>query len=73
MPGERVVRKRFIQTDKYVVVIDVEMVLPPEDPDEPCYETETLEFIQSVRRHAECGDLDWLKTHGRVYVALHVN
>ena len=35
IPGERVKRTRLVQTDQYVVAVDVEMVIPPDDPDEP--------------------------------------
>jgi hypothetical protein len=68
--GERVTRKNFIQTDKYVVVIQTEMVISPDDPDQPVYETETLEFLHEVRQRAERGDVAWLEQHGKVYIAL---
>jgi hypothetical protein len=70
IPGKRVKRQRLIQTEKYVVVVEVEMVIPPDDPSEACYESETVDFLRNVREHAERGDLDWLQQRGKVYAAL---
>ncbi len=68
--GERIKKTRLIQTDKYVVAVDVEMVIPPDDPSEPCYESETVQFLRDVKEHAERGDLEWLNRRGKVYTAL---
>jgi len=45
--GERVKRPRLIQTEKYVVAVEVEMVIPADDPSEPCYEAETAPAARS--------------------------
>jgi hypothetical protein len=70
IPGQRIKKTRLIQTDKYVVAVDVEMVIPPDDPSEPCYESETVQYLRQVKEHAEKGDLDWLTQRGKVYAAL---
>jgi hypothetical protein len=70
LAGKRLKRTRLIQTDRFVVAVEVEMVIPPDDPSEPCYESETVEFLKEVKQHAEAGDLGWLKERGRVYAAL---
>ncbi|HEX5472328.1 MAG TPA: hypothetical protein VFW73_10595 [Lacipirellulaceae bacterium] len=70
IPGERVTRTRLIHTDQYVVAVNVEMVIPPDDPSEPCYESETVQFLREVKEHAERGDVDWLNRRGKVYTAL---
>ena len=70
IPGRRVKRTRLIQTEKYVVAVEVEMVHPADDPDEPCYESETVQFLRAVKEHAEQGDVDWLLQRGKVYAAL---
>ena len=70
IPGERIKRTRFIQTEKYVVAVDVEMVIPPDDPSEPCLESETVQFLREVKQHAEQEDLDWLTQRGKVYAAV---
>ncbi len=70
IPGQRIKRTRLIQTDKYVVAVEVEIVVPVDDPGEPCYEAETVQFLRDVQEHAECGDLSWLTQHGKVYAAV---
>ena len=70
IPGQRVKRTRLIQTEKYVVAVNVEMVIPVDDPSEPCYEPETVQFLREVKEHAEMGNLDWLTKKGKVYVSV---
>jgi len=65
--GQRLTRTRLIHKGRYVVEVEVEMVVPPDDPSEPCYESETVEFLKQVADRAERGDRDWLMRHGRVY------
>ena len=65
--GKRIKRTRLIEKGRYVVSIDVEMVIPPEDDSEPCYEAETVQLLRDVAKHAEQGDVDWLRRHGRVF------
>lgn len=45
IPGERIKRTKLIQTDKYVVAVEVEMVVPVDDPTEPCYESKLSNFF----------------------------
>jgi hypothetical protein len=70
IPGQRIKRTRLIQADKYVVAVDVEMVIPVDDPSEPCYESETIQLLKDVKEHADRGDLAWLSKHGKVYAAV---
>lgn len=72
MPGERVRKLRYVQTDQLVVAVDIEMVIPVDDPSEPCYESETVSFLKEVREHADRGDVSWLARHGKVYTAVMV-
>src|SRR5574341_802412 len=55
IPGQRIKRTRLIQTEKYVIAVDVEMVIPPDDPSEPCYESETVQLLREVKERAEQG------------------
>jgi len=66
--NERLKQTRFVQTDRYVV--EVELVIPDADPSEPCFEPETLTFLRDVTEHAGRGDVEWLRRHGRVYEAV---
>lgn len=70
VPGERVKRTKLVQTDKYVVALEVELVIPVDDPGEPCFESETVQLLRQVRERAERGDVPWLKQHGKVYAAM---
>lgn len=70
IPGKRLKRTRFIQSSKYVVAVEVEMVIPVDDPSEPCYEAETVNFLKEVKEHVDQGDVAWLTEHGKVYAAL---
>lgn len=65
--GKRIPRTRLIQRGRFVVAVEVEMVIPPDDPSEPCYEAETVEFLREVAERAEREDLAWLQQHGKVY------
>jgi hypothetical protein len=67
IPGRRVTRKRLIQTDRLIVAVEVEMVIPESDPSEPCLESETVELLREVHEHAVEGDIAWLKTKGKVF------
>ncbi|MGC1273893.1 MAG: hypothetical protein WBC44_09315 [Planctomycetaceae bacterium] len=68
--GKRQRQTRPIQTERYVVAVEIELVVPDADPSEPCLEPETLHFLREITERAERGDLDWLRQHGRVYEAV---
>ena len=70
IPGERIRRTRLVQTEKYVVAVDVELVIPADDPSEPCYESETIELLRQIRERADQDDLEWLTKKGKVYAAV---
>jgi hypothetical protein len=70
IPGKRIKRTRLIQTDRYVVAVEVEMVIPPDDPSEPCYEAETVSFLKEVKERAQRDDVNWLQQHGKLYAAV---
>jgi hypothetical protein len=70
IPGKRVKRTRFVHTDRYIIAVQVEAVIPDGDPSEPCYEPETVELLREVEAHAQKGDIEWLKKRGKVYAAL---
>ena len=67
--GKRLKATRLVQTDRYVVAVEVEMVIPADDPSEPCLEAETVQLLREVKERAESGDEQWLRRHGRLYVA----
>jgi len=70
IPGNRVRRTRLVRTERYIVALEVEAVIPDADPSEACYESETVELLREVESRARRGDVEWLKQHGKVYAAL---
>ncbi len=46
------------------------MVIPVDDPSEPCYESETVQLLREVKEHAEREDVMWLVQRGKVYTAM---
>lgn len=70
IPEKRLKRTRFIQTEKYVVAVEVEMVTPVDDLSEPCYEPETVQLLKAIKEHAARGDVSWLTQKGKVYAAV---
>ncbi|GMV80737.1 MAG: hypothetical protein AMXMBFR7_19210 [Planctomycetota bacterium] len=68
--GQRIKQARLIQAEKYVVAVEVEMVIPADDPSEPCYEAETIQLLWEIKEHADQGDLAWLTKRGKVYAAV---
>jgi hypothetical protein len=65
--GKRLKRTRLIQGGRFVVAVEVEMVVPPDDPSEPCYEAETVQLLRDVAEHAAQGDPEWIRHRGKVY------
>ena len=45
-------------------------MIPPDDPGEPWYESETIQWLKDVEAHAQQGDIAWLKRIGKVYEAV---
>jgi hypothetical protein len=72
IPGKRSTRTRLVRTEKFVVAVEVEAVIPDDDPSEPCFEAETVQFLREVESKANQGDLEWLRQHGTVYQAVDV-
>jgi hypothetical protein len=70
IPGQRIKRTRLIQSEKYVIAVDVEMVIPTDDPSEPCYESDTIQLLKEIKEHADLGDVAWLTKKGKVYAAM---
>jgi hypothetical protein len=70
IPGERIKRTRLIQSEKYVVAVEVEMVIPADDPSEPCYEAETVQLLREIKERADRGDVEWLNGKGKVCAAV---
>lgn len=70
LAGKRVRRTRLVRTDRFVVAVEVEAVIPDADPTEPCFEPHVVELLRQVETRAKSGDVEWLKQHGKVYAAV---
>jgi hypothetical protein len=65
--GKRITRTRLVRTERFIVAVEVEAVIPDADPSEPCFESEIVELLREVEARARHGDIDWLRQHGKVY------
>ncbi len=65
--GTHIKQTRFVQTDQFIVAVEVDAVIPDEDPSEPCFEPPAVALLKEVEQHAKLGDKEWLMRHGRVY------
>ncbi len=68
--GHRETRVHWIQRGRLAVMVVVEVVHPDEDPSEPCLEPDTVRKLDEITRRAEAGDVDYLRTVGRVFEAV---
>ncbi len=72
MNERREKRKRWVQRGRYAVEVEVEVVYPDEAPSEPCLEPATVQFLDEVARRAEDGDVEYLRSVGRLFEAVRV-
>jgi hypothetical protein len=70
MSERREKRKRWVQRGRYAVEVEVEVVYPDDDPSEPCLEPATVRWLDEIARRAEAGDVEYLRTAGRVFQAV---
>ena len=70
MSERREKRKRWVQRGQYAVELEVDVIYPDDDPLVPCLEPATVRWLDEVARRAEAGDLDYLRTVGRVFQAV---
>ena len=70
MNERREKRKRWVQRGRYAVEVEVEVMYPSDDPSEACLEPDTVRWLDEVARRAEQGDVEYLRTVGRVFEAV---
>lgn len=58
---------QWVAGGRYAVAVEVEAVIPIDDPSEPCLTPETVRYLEQLADRAEAGDLDALKQAGTVY------
>ena len=59
--------KRWVQRGRYAVEVEVDVVYSENDPTEPCLEPQTIRGLDEITRRAEAGDLEYLRSIGRVF------
>lgn len=68
-PQGRTVRvSRWIHSPRIVVRVEVDALIPDEDPSEPCLTPETVRWLDEVQRLADAGDIAALERLGEVYL-----
>lgn len=70
MNERREKRKRWVQRGQYAVEVEVEVVYPADCPGEACIEPATVHWLDEIARRAEAGDIEFLRTAGRVFQAV---
>ncbi len=70
MSERREKRKRWVQRGEYAIEVEVELVYPADYPLEACLEPETVRWLDEVARRAGAGDIEFLRTAGRVFQAV---
>ncbi len=63
-------RSRWVQRGRYAVQVEIEVLHPEKSLDDPCLEPKTVRWLDQVARRVESGDLNFLKSVGRVFVAV---
>lgn len=66
--GERLTIVQWIEGKTCVVRLEVEAVIPEEDPSEPCFEPEALTLMDEVQELADRDQIDALAKFGQVYI-----
>jgi hypothetical protein len=70
MIEQREKRKKWVQRGEYAVEVEVEVVYLADYPSEACLEPGTVRWLDELARRAEAGDIEFLRTAGRVFQAV---
>jgi hypothetical protein len=68
IPGQRIRIPKWIHGHAVVARVEVEAIIPDEDPSEPCLELPALRWLDELQQLADDGKIDELAKHGEVYV-----
>lgn len=70
MNEKREKRKRWVQRGRFAVEVEIEVVIPQDDPSEACLEPATVRLLDEIAHRAEAGDIAYLKKVGKVFEAV---
>ena len=60
-------RQQWVTGGRYAVAVEVDVVIPADDPTEPCLTPATVRHLEWIADRAEAGDLAALGAAGTVY------
>jgi hypothetical protein len=66
--GKQIKVLQWIHGQLCVVRVEVDAVIPDEDPSEPCFEPPAVKWMDELQRLADAGDVNALARVGQVYV-----
>jgi hypothetical protein len=68
LTGKRVKIPQWIHGTRCVLRVDVDAIIPDEDPSEPCFEPAAIKWMDELQRLADDGNIEELSKYGVVYV-----
>jgi hypothetical protein len=68
MEGKRITIPQWIHAGACVVRVEVQAIVPEDDPSEPCLEPATLRWLDELQALADAGNIAELENAGTVYV-----
>ena len=68
LEGKRITIQKWIHAESCVLQVEVEAIIPVDDPTEPCLEPSTLQWLDQLQQMADEGKVEQLQRHGTVYV-----
>lgn len=68
LPGKRIKLEQWIHAPACVVRVEVDAIIPDDDPSEPCLEPPTIRFLDDLQTKADQGQITELEKVGDVYV-----
>jgi hypothetical protein len=68
LTGKRVKVPQWIHGQRCVVRVEVDAIIPDEDPSEPCFEPAAVKWMDRLQQLADEGNVAELAKLGRIYV-----
>ena len=68
LTGKRVKVSQWIHEQRCVVRVEVEAIIPDEDPSEPCFEPAAVKWMDRLQQLADEGNVAELAKAGQIYV-----
>jgi len=69
-PSPSAARKRWVQRGQFAVEVEVEVIVPADDPNEACLEPTAVRWLDEIAQKAQLSDVEYLRKVGRVFPAV---